>query len=251
MKAILINHFEQDLAFTYPRDKKKFQIFSLSRVQIEDVIETIRAKDPIELCAKKLRSECQEFYFGLDKSFRYASDLQYGMEKLEYTDSLQHWNSFFDIMFLPRRSSVAINKKCEVFFQIVHNLIHKGQRKTPFHTVISQSIHDSCKSKCLIQMFNRLELCNSYDDLERVDIAITQEIINLAGPNRVPVPKNINSSSIIHGAMDKSDHEENTLSGIGGSHDTILVLFQKPGMKDTTEKISTKSVNICGMSANI
>ena len=72
----------------------------------------------------------------------------------------------------------------------------------------------------------------------------------MAGSNRVPVPKNINSSSIIHGAMDNFDHEENTLSGIGGNHDTILVLFQKPGMKDITEKISTKSFNRCGMSAN-
>ena len=250
MKAIPTDHFGEDLAFTYSRDIKKSQMFCPSRVQIEDVIETIRVEEPIEMCAKKLISQYQEFYFGLDKSFRYASDLQYGMEKLEYTDSLQHWNSFFDIMFLPRRSSVAINKKCEVFFQIVHNLIHKGQRKTPFHTVISQSIHDSCKSKCLIQMFNRLELCNSYDDLERVDIAITQEIINLAGPNRVPLPKSINSSSINDSATDNFDHEESTLSEDGGSHDAILVFFQKPGMKDTTEKISTKSVNICGISAN-
>ena len=88
MKAILIYHFGEDLAFTYPRGKKKSQIFYLSRVEIEDGIETIRRKDSIEMYAKKLRSECQEFYFGLDKSFRYASDLQYGMEKLESTDSL-------------------------------------------------------------------------------------------------------------------------------------------------------------------
>ena len=250
MKAILIDHFGVDLAFTYPRGKKKSQMFYLSRVQIEDVIKTIRAKDSMEMCAKKLTSEWQEFYFGLDKSFRYVSDLKYGMEKLESADCLQCWNSFFDIMFLTRRSSVAIKRKCEVVFQIVYNLIHNGQRKTPLHIVISQSIHDTCKSKSLIQMFNRLGLCISYDDLERVDIAITQEIINLAGPNRVPVPKNINSSSIIHGTMDNFDHEENTLSGIGGSHDTVLLLFQKSGMKDTTEKISTKSVTICGMSAN-
>ena len=98
-------------------------------------------------------------------------------------------------------------------------------------------------------MFNRLVLCISYDDLEQVDMAITILIYQL-GPNRVPVPKNINSSSITHGTMDNFDHDENILLGIGGSHDTILVLFQKPGMKDTTEKISTKSVNICGMSAN-
>ena len=36
-------------------------MFHLSKVQIEDVNEAIRAKDPIEMCAKKLRSECQEF----------------------------------------------------------------------------------------------------------------------------------------------------------------------------------------------
>ena len=95
-------------------------------------------------------------------------------------------------------------------------------------------------------MFNRLGLCIRYDDLEGVDIAFTQEIINFAGANRVPVSKYINSSPIVHDAMDNFDHEENTLSGIGGSHDTILVLFQKPGMKDTTEKISTKLANICG-----
>ena len=95
-------------------------------------------------------------------------------------------------------------------------------------------------------MFNRLGLFIRYDDLEGVDIAFTQEIINFAGTNRVPVSKYINSSPIVHDAMDNFDHEENTLSGIGGSHDTILVLFQKPGMKDTTEKISTKLANICG-----
>ena len=95
-------------------------------------------------------------------------------------------------------------------------------------------------------MFNRLGLCIRYDDLEGVDIAFTQEIINFAGTNRVPVSKYINSSPIVHDAMDNFDHEENTLSRIGGSHDTILVLFQKPGMKDTTEKISTKLANICG-----
>ena len=113
-------------------------MFYLSRVQIEGAVENICAKGPIEMCAKKLRSECQEFYFGLDKSFRYASDFQYGMEKLESTDSLQHWNSSFDIMFPSRRSSVAIKRKCEVAFQTIYHLIHNGQRKTPLHTVMTR-----------------------------------------------------------------------------------------------------------------
>ena len=59
-------------------------------------------------------------------------------------------------------------------------------------------------------MFNRLGLSTSYDNLERVDVVITREIIYLTGPNRVKVPKNISLSSIIHGAMDNFGHEENT-----------------------------------------
>ena len=50
MKVIVIDHFGEDLAFTYPRDKRS-QMFHLSRVQIEVAIETIRAKDPVEMCA--------------------------------------------------------------------------------------------------------------------------------------------------------------------------------------------------------
>ena len=92
-----------------------------------------------------------------------------------------------------------------------------------------------CKSESLIQVFNRLGLCISYNDLERADIAITQKTINLAWPNRVPVPKYITLSPIIPGAMDNFDHEVNTSSGIIGSHGTILGLCQNPGMKDTLE----------------
>ena len=172
MKALLVDHFGEDVAFTHPRDKKKSQMFYLSTVQAEDVIETFRAKDAIQVCAKQLKSECQEFYFGLNNSFRYASDLQHGIEKLKSTDNLQHWNTFFDTMLPGRHSSVAIKRKCDVVFQIVFNLIHNSQRKTPLHTA-------TCKSKNLIQIFNRLGLCISYDDLERVDMGITQEIINL------------------------------------------------------------------------
>ena len=78
----------------------------------------------------------------------------------------------------------------------------------------------------------------------------TQQLINLAGPSRIPVPENIDSSSIIHGAMDNFNHEENTSSGIGGSHDTILVLFQKCDEIETDEEISHKPAEIAALSPN-
>ena len=59
----------------------------------------------------------------------------------------------------------------------------------------------------------------------------------------MPAPKNINSSSIIHGAMDNFDHKGNTLSGVGGSHDTVLVLFQKPDMVETQELVRSLRIS--------
>ena len=142
---LLIDHFGEELAFTYSRDKKKSQLFYLSAIKTENVLETIRTNDPIEICAKQLKSECQEFDFGLDHSFRYASDLECGIEKLKSGAGLQCWNSFFDCVFPSRSSSVSIKRKCDVIFQIIFSLIHNGQRKTPFHRAISQSIYDTCK----------------------------------------------------------------------------------------------------------
>ena len=50
--------------------------------------------------------------------------------------------------------------------------------------------------------------------------------------------------------MDNFDHKGNTLSGVGGSHDTVLVLFQKPDMVETQEEISKKPEDISKLLAN-
>ena len=131
------------------------------------------------------------------------------------------------------------------------NMINHGRQKTPLH--FAEGIRDTCKSKskCLIEIFNHLGLCISYDDLERIDICQTQQLINLAGPSGVPVPETIDDSSVVHGGADNVDHKENTESDIGGSHDTILVLFQK-GNQDQVddEVISQKLGDIAEISPN-
>ena len=76
VKTLLINHFDDQLAFMYPKDKRKSQMFYLSSVQTADVIETIRVNDPVEVCVKKLKSECKSYDFQLNESFRNSSDLK-------------------------------------------------------------------------------------------------------------------------------------------------------------------------------
>ena len=109
MKTLLINHFGDVLTFMYPGDKRKSQMSYLSTIQTEDVIETIRVNDPVEVCAKQLKSECKSFDFALDQSFQYASDLQ--LEKLQSNNSLQSWNKFFNALFPARSSCESILRK--------------------------------------------------------------------------------------------------------------------------------------------
>ena len=50
--------------------------------------------------------------------------------------------------------------------------------------------------------------------------------------------------------MDNFDHEKNTSSGIGGSHDTILVLFQKSDEIEINVEVSRKPEDIAALSPN-
>ena len=104
--------------------------------------------------------------------------------------------------------------------------MHSVKKKTPLHIAVSETIHNICKSKKLIQIMNKLGLSMSYEEMERVDYALTHRIIKQAGNGRVPVSTSLCSANIIHGAMDNFDDEEDTNSGIKGSNDTVMVIFQ-------------------------
>ena len=105
-------------------------------------------------------------------------------------------------------------------------MIHSGGKRTPMHVSLAQTVHDTCRSKQLIEILSRMGFTISYSELEKIDNGLAQRIIRRAGDDHVPIPPSIKPSVLIKGAMANFDHEENTSSGIGGSHDTIHVLFQ-------------------------
>ena len=152
------------------------------------------------------------------------------------------WELFFNTLFDYRKKSVHIQRKCDNVFQIIFNIVHNGQKKTLMHVSLSETVHDICCSKELIQILNRMGLCMSYNEVERLDNNLALRTIKKAGVHRVPVPPSIQPGLLIQGAMDNFDHEENTKSGIGGSHDTILMLFQNPDKdeQDEPRQLSTK-----------
>ena len=68
-------------------------------------------------------------------------------------------------------------------------------------------------------------------------------IISVKRTNRIPVSLSLNADvdeTEFCGSMDNFDHEEATSSGIGGSHDTILMLFQNSNKTGNKQKALSK-----------
>ena len=80
--------------------------------------------------------------------------------------------------------------------------------------------------------------------MERIDFGLAENVIRRTETGKVPIPPNIQQSMLVQGVMDNFDHEENTASDKGGSHDTILMLFQNTNDNIvTTKEISSKNTN--------
>ena len=135
-------------------------------------------------------------------------------------------------------------------FQIMYHNLHQGRKRTPFHIMNSQSIYDACKSKSLITSFSRFGLCCSYDELMRFQNDIAS--FTVTNSTEVPFPSHLDREMFTMAAMDNFDHDEANLSGMGGSHDTVTVLFQddsdshasKPRISETNIQHGPKTFNV-------
>lgn len=89
----------------------------------------------------------------------------------------------------------------------------------------AEAVYSTCKSRTLISSLNHFGLAVSYDELLRYHTDMAS-IINEMSEGKVPLPSHFDPTSFTIGAFDNFDHEEATLSGIRGSHDTVLILMQ-------------------------
>ena len=163
-------------------------------------------------CAKSLRKECKNYCFTLDYSNCNPKDIAHSLNQYK-NHKLPIWEMFFDNLFPQHIRHENIIKKCDTIFRLF--LIWCTMAETKFHYI--SVFHKAF----MIQVFNRLGLCISYNELERIDCSLVNEIINSCTENKVPSSPTISSASIIHGAMNIFNHNENILSGKGSRHDAI------------------------------
>ena len=133
------------------------------------------------------------------------------------------WEKFCSHLFHDRQVSRV---KTDVVFQILHYALSGGNEPTPLHIMAADGIYGLTRSEELVTALNRHGICASYNTVRRIDVDLAEEIISIAGDNRVPLPPVLEATSPLNGAMDNFDRNESTLAGTGSTHDTILVLFQ-------------------------
>ena len=105
------------------------------------------------------------------------------------------------------------------------------ERNNLFHVGSAELFHDDSRAKMVITILNQLQ---------RIDFGVMKRVFNVTGSNRVPFSLSIDKKTLIHGGMDNFDHTEVTSSGIGGSHDTILMLFQNQNESENFPKALSK-----------
>ena len=83
------------------------------------------------------------------------------------------------------------------------------------------------RSKLAVTMLNRAGHSISYDELQRVDTAIANDIVKRSEEFGVVLPSNIQKGSFIRIAADNLDVNEETIDGKNTTHATSIVFFQR------------------------
>ena len=260
VKILLLNHFGDNINITISQNVRKSAMAFLKTCNIDDMADKIRLTDPINECATILRNSLMDVNFGLQDKFCDASDLEDSWNNIDIPQPLLKFLSvmynFNEHEFCTAKPSIigeedqdptkhGISKSKEkqmlAIYQIMYFVLHSGQKRTPLHIMNGQAIHETCKSKTLISSFNHCGLCVSYDEILRYHTNMANFVVEKSD-EFTPLPSQFDRKMFTTGALDNFDHEELTLSGIGGSHDTVCVLFQdkptstshKPNMSDTS-----------------
>ena len=64
-----------------------------------------------------------------------------------------------------------------------------------------------------------------------IEVDVAEQVITIAGANRVPLPRVFEATSSLNRALDHFGCNKSSLAGTGSSHDIILVLFQNVPLK--------------------
>lgn len=180
VKLVLDDMFGDEIKYIEPKQVNMPTFFFLSSVSVEDVVNSLIHKNDITACAKYLNKEFREVDFKLDGEFKDEAIKSAWMEMKIPDKILLFFSELFDFnvnsFYVPQvdDDSIEFDRTASKFlkvasvFQIMYYIIHKGRRPTPLHLMNSIAVHDTCRSKCLVNSLNHIGVGVSYEEVLRV-----------------------------------------------------------------------------------
>ena len=119
-------------------------------------------------------------------------------------------------------------------------LYHSSVQLTPKHVGSALLIHNSTRSKDLVEAVHKAGHCIGYDTLLRVETALAeQEIERHEDNNGIPVPPNMKPGVFTQFASDNLDKIEQTRTGKDTFHVTNTACFQRTDASTRSQSWST------------
>ena len=256
IKSCLIEYYGDTIAFVYTKNKNRSQLFHGSK-NITKAINDSYNKDSVSDCADILKQSLKDVKYDLQDKFCDENDLKHSWKNINIPEPfLLFFSRLFDIDkddlsnnridFDFTDSSFKISNEVKLLrikslFQVMYHIRYKGTKKTPLHTLIGLFVYNVTKSKNTIMVLNRLGFSISYDDILRIRTRLAM-YAKINSQNSIPLPSHFNPESYVTAAFDNFDHNEATLSGLGGTHDTVAVIFQDYDANFVRNKANVSSV---------
>ncbi len=115
--------------------------------------------------------------------------------------------------------------------------------QTPQHVGLAVYVYHKTRSRDLITVLNRLGLCISYVELQRLLTSVANQITDETKDGNIFIPSNIIPGKFTQFAIDNLDFSESTLDG-SSMHVTSMVMYQ-PSLPETVREGSFGAVPAC------
>ena len=120
-------------------------------------------------------------------------------------------------------------RRCRIL-SIAQDLIYAAsgdKRLTPKHIGLGSTLHQTTRSKELVQTFHRAGHVMSYTDVLRLDTSLAESTLQTMDESGAVLPPNLVKDRFVIFSADNIDINENTLDGKNSFHATQFAAWQR------------------------
>ena len=105
---------------------------------------------------------------------------------------------------------------------------HSLQREPPLPLYVGLTIHNTTRSKKMVQLLYKLGLSVSYDRILQIEDKLAASLCKQFDEDGIVCPSSLRKSLFTAGAIDNIDHNLSSMSANSSFHGTGISLFQNP-----------------------